>query len=78
MVYVYYNFKLWVKQIEKAPYTNAISLDVIDTTSVWRVETNKRIMEEAPKWLERDANVLGEGGIKGRSSISSRDTFGRD
>jgi hypothetical protein len=60
MVYVYYNLKLWVKQIDKAPNTNAISLDVLDTTSPWRVETERPIMEEAPEWLEHDANELEE------------------
>ena len=53
MVYVYYNLKLQVKQIEKVTSSNVISLDDIDTTSKWRVET----MEEAPEWLEKEEDV---------------------
>ena len=57
MVYVYYNLKLWVNQINKVPYTNAISLDALDTTSPWREETERPIMEEAPEWLEQDSEL---------------------
>ena len=31
MVYVYYNLRLWVKQIDKTPDMDAIILDEIDT-----------------------------------------------
>jgi hypothetical protein len=57
LVYVYYNLRLWVKQLDKEPDIEAISLDDIDTTSQWRVE-----MEEAPEWLEEEehADDLGE------------------
>jgi hypothetical protein len=48
MVYFYYNLRLWVKQINKVPDTDAIVLDSIDTTSPWRVETEEPVMEEAP------------------------------
>ena len=55
MVYVYYNLRLWVKQIEKTPDVSAISLDEIDTTAAWRVETERPILESAPEWIEDDA-----------------------
>jgi hypothetical protein len=58
MVYVYYNLRLWVKQIDKASDTDTISLDAIDTTSPWRVETESPVMEEALEWLEHDVDVL--------------------
>ena len=46
-----------MKQLDKEPDIEAISLDSIDTTSQWRVE-----MEEAPEWLEEEdhANDLEE------------------
>eukprot|EP00253_Pinus_taeda_P008055 PITA_08055 len=45
MVYVYYNLRLWVKQLQKPTDVEAISLDNIDTTSSWRVETERPIMD---------------------------------
>jgi hypothetical protein len=60
MVYVYYNLRLWVRQINKVPDTDAISLDALDTTSPWRVETERPVMEEAPEWLEHDVDELEE------------------
>jgi hypothetical protein len=62
LVYVYYNLRLWVKQLDKEPDREAISLDKIDTTSQWRVEIQEPEMEEAPKWLEEHANDLMEEG----------------
>ena len=56
MVYVYYNLRLQVKQIEKVPNPDAISLDDIDTTSKWRVEREDPVMEEAPEWLEEEGD----------------------
>jgi hypothetical protein len=64
MVYVYYNRKLWVKQIDKSPDTEAISLDATNTMSPWRVKTERTIIEEASKWLEQNDNVLEEGESK--------------
>jgi hypothetical protein len=58
MVYVYYNLRLWVKKINKVLDTNAIVLDSIDTTSLWRVETEEPVMEEALEWLEHDVDEL--------------------
>ena len=43
-----------MKQIEKVPNSDAISLDDIDTTSKWRVETKDPVMDEAPEWLEEE------------------------
>jgi hypothetical protein len=61
LVYVYYNLRLWVKQLDKEPDIEAISLDDIDTTSQWRVEIQEPEMEEAPEWLEEEhADDLGE------------------
>ena len=56
MVYVYYNLRLQVKQIEKVPNPDAISLDDIDTTSKWRVEMEDPVMDEAPEWLEGEGD----------------------
>jgi hypothetical protein len=62
LVYVYYNLRLWVKQLDKEPDIEAISLDDIDTTSQWRVEIEEPEMEEAPEWLEEEehADDMGE------------------
>ena len=57
MVYVYYNLKLQVKLIEKVTNSNVISLDDIDTTNKWRVETKDPTMEEAPECLEKEEDV---------------------
>lgn len=57
MVYVYYNLRLWVKRIERTPDVQAISLDMIDTTATWRVETERPILGSTPMWLEDDADV---------------------
>jgi hypothetical protein len=62
LVYVYYNLRLWVKQLDKEPDIEAISLDNIDTTSQWRVEIQEPKMEEAPKWLEEHTYDLREEG----------------
>jgi hypothetical protein len=35
-------------------------LDVLDTTSLWRVEIERPVMEEAPEWLEHDVDELEE------------------
>jgi len=58
MVYVNYNLRLWVKQINKVPDTDAIVLDLIHTTSSWRMEIEETVMEEAPEWLEHDVDEL--------------------
>ena len=51
-----------MKQLDKDPDTDAISLDAIDTMSQWRVETEEPEMEETPEWLDEDEHVddLGE------------------
>ena len=41
-----------MRQIEKEPDVNAISLDNIDILSKWRVEIETPIMEESPSWLK--------------------------
>eukprot|EP00253_Pinus_taeda_P013050 PITA_13050 len=45
MVYVYYNLRLWVRQLERIPNMEAISLDGIDTTAAWRVNAKRPLME---------------------------------
>eukprot|EP00253_Pinus_taeda_P019910 PITA_19910 len=45
LVYVHYNIRLRVRQIESPMDPDAISLDNIDVLSLWRVE-------ESPSWLE--------------------------
>eukprot|EP00253_Pinus_taeda_P003827 PITA_03827 len=54
MVYVYYNLRLWVRQRQKPTDVEAISLDNIDTTSSWSVETKRPIMDSIPDWLGVD------------------------
>ena len=51
MVYVYYNLRLWERQLERTPDVDAISLDGIDTTAAWRVEAERPLMESADDWL---------------------------
>jgi hypothetical protein len=60
LIYVYYNLRLWVKQLVKELDIEAISLDDIDTTSQWRVEIQEPEMEEALEWLEEHADDLRE------------------
>ena len=54
MVYVYYNLWLWVRQLQKPTDVEAISLDNIDTTAAWRVETERPILDTIPDWLGVD------------------------
>ena len=54
-----------MKQLDKEPDIEAISLDNIDTTSQWRVEIQEPEMEEALEWLEEHAdNLMEEGATK--------------
>ena len=59
MVYVYYNLRLWVRQLERTPDMEAISLDAIDTTAEWRVEAERPVMESTADWIEQEV-VEGE------------------
>jgi hypothetical protein len=52
LVYVHYNLRLWVKQLEIKIDAKAISLDEIDTTDAWRVEVEEPVIETALDWLE--------------------------
>ena len=52
LVYVHYNLRLWMTQIQKEPDANVISLDNIDILFKWRVEIETPIMEESPAWVE--------------------------
>ena len=54
LVYVHYNLKLWVKQYERKVDVTTISLDEIDTTGAWSVESEEPVMEVALDWLEVD------------------------
>jgi hypothetical protein len=54
LVYVHYNLRLWLKQMDRTPDVDAISLDNIDVLSKWRVESEMPIMEEAPAWLDEE------------------------
>jgi hypothetical protein len=58
LVYVYYNLRLWVKQLDKELDIEAISLDNIDTTSQWRVEIQEPEMEEALEFEEHADNLM--------------------
>lgn len=64
MVYVYYNLRLRVRQLQKSLDVEAISLDNIDTTAAWRVETERLTMDSIPDWLDVDPKeiaIAGEG-----------------
>jgi hypothetical protein len=61
LVYVYYNLRLWLKQLDKEPDIEAISLDNIDTASQWRIEIQEPEMEEAIEWLEYADDLMEEG-----------------
>ena len=54
MVYVYYNLRLWVRKLQKTPDVDAISLDGIDTTAAWRVESEAPVMEQDLNWIHED------------------------
>eukprot|EP00253_Pinus_taeda_P004477 PITA_04477 len=54
MVYVYYNLRLWVRQLQKPTDVEAILLDNIYTTAAWRVETERPILDTIPDWLGVD------------------------
>eukprot|EP00253_Pinus_taeda_P036730 PITA_36730 len=54
MVYVYYNLRLCVRQLQKPTDVEAISLDNIDTTASWRVKTERPILDSIPDWLGVD------------------------
>ena len=47
-----------MRQIQKIPDMDAISLDNIDTTAAWRVETETPAMESIPDWLDVDPEAL--------------------
>jgi hypothetical protein len=53
-VYVHYNLRLWLKQIDRTPDVDAISLENIDVLSKWRVESEMPTMEEAPAWIDEE------------------------
>ena len=54
-----------MKQLDKEPDIEAISLDAIDTTSKWRVEMEDPEMDEVLEWLEEDhADDLEETGLE--------------
>jgi hypothetical protein len=46
-----------VRQIHKTLDMDTISLDGIDTTVAWRVETERPIMESILDWLHKDGVV---------------------
>ena len=54
MVYVYYNLRLLVRQMQKTPDVDAISLDGIDTSVEWRVESERPILESMPDWIQQE------------------------
>jgi hypothetical protein len=54
MVYVYYNLRLLVRQIQKTPNVDTISLDGIDTSNEWRVEFERPILESMPDWIQQE------------------------
>jgi hypothetical protein len=58
-----------VRQIQKTPDVDAISLDGIDTTTAWRVETERPIMESIPDWLQEEA----EGAVAEEREVEEED-----
>jgi hypothetical protein len=43
-----------LKQVDRTPNVDAISLDNIDVLSKWRVESEMPTMEEAPAWIDEE------------------------
>jgi hypothetical protein len=43
-----------LKQIDRTPNVDAISLDNIDILSKWRVESEMPTMKEAPAWIDEE------------------------
>jgi hypothetical protein len=75
MVYVYYNIRLWVRQLQKTTNVEGILLDGIDTTTTWRVETERHVMDLTHDWLQEEAQEeVGGECIKG-GGCSREDTF---
>jgi hypothetical protein len=63
MVYVYYNLRLLVRQIQKTPDVDAILLDGINTSVEWRVESERPILESMPDWIQQEVEgAVAEGG----------------
>eukprot|EP00253_Pinus_taeda_P010825 PITA_10825 len=58
MVYVYYNLRLWVRQLQKTPNMEAISLDNIDTIVACWVEAERHVMDSIPDWVDVDLEAL--------------------
>jgi hypothetical protein len=77
MVYVYYNLRLLVRQIQKTPDVDAISLDGIDTSVAWRVESERPILESMPDWIQEEVEgaVAGGGGGGGCYRAESATIF---
>ena len=71
-----------MKQIEKVPNSDVMSLDDIDTTSKWRVETEDPMMDEAPEWLEEeeddDADPSEEEGVEEDVDVPLREDEDED
>eukprot|EP00253_Pinus_taeda_P021831 PITA_21831 len=72
MVYVYYNLRLWVRQLERTPDMESISLDGIDTTAAWRVEAERPLMESVDDWLKQEVVEGIEGWRRKRRRRSNR------
>jgi hypothetical protein len=58
MVYVYYNLRLWVRKIHKTPDVGPISLDGIDMTVAWRVESERPILELMHDWIQEEVEEI--------------------
>ena len=50
-----------MKQVEKEPDLDGISLDNIDVLSKWKVEVELPIMEEEPAWLDEEQQQQQQG-----------------
>eukprot|EP00253_Pinus_taeda_P015356 PITA_15356 len=72
MVYIYYNLRLWVKQLERIPDMEDVSLDGIDTTVAWSIEVERPLMESIDDWLEQKVVEGVEGERRGRRSNKGR------
>eukprot|EP00253_Pinus_taeda_P014613 PITA_14613 len=70
-VYVYYNLRLWVRQLERLPDMEAISLDGIDTTTAWRVEAKRPLMESIDDWLKQEV-VEGVEGMEEEEEVEEQ------
>eukprot|EP00253_Pinus_taeda_P001574 PITA_01574 len=71
MVYVYYNLRLWLRQLERIFDMEAISLDGIDTIAAWKVKAERPLMESVDDWLVQDVVEEEEEELEQQEEVTS-------